>query len=91
MHAIDLIIGLGWIVFWVGWLAAAVATRSGRSNWGRYAGLRFVFILLILLAGRGRSFRHTSTHSPVMAGVGLAMFFLGLAVAVWARVNLGRN
>jgi protein-S-isoprenylcysteine O-methyltransferase Ste14 len=34
---------------------------------------------------------HTVTNNPWLQGIGLALFFLGLALAIWARVYLGRN
>jgi protein-S-isoprenylcysteine O-methyltransferase Ste14 len=34
---------------------------------------------------------HTVTTDPVLQGIGLAIFVVGLALAVWARVYLGRN
>lgn len=91
MHAIDIVIGVGWIVFWIGWLAAAAGAKSGRAHWGRFAGFRVAIVLIAFLLLRVRAFRRTATHDPALAGVGLVLFLLGLAVAVWARVHLGRN
>ena len=34
---------------------------------------------------------HRNSHDPWLQGIGLAVFLLGLALAVWARVYLGRN
>ena len=34
---------------------------------------------------------HAATDDPWLTGIGLAIFLLGLALAVWARVYLGRN
>ena len=30
-------------------------------------------------------------HDPLRAGLGLALFVVGLGFAIWARVNIGRN
>ena len=50
-------------------------------------------ILVVLLVIRLRVFRSTgsATGNPWLLGTGLAFFVLGLALAVWARVYLGRN
>ena len=32
-----------------------------------------------------------ATTNPWLQGIGLAVFLLGLALAIWARVYLGRN
>jgi protein-S-isoprenylcysteine O-methyltransferase Ste14 len=34
---------------------------------------------------------HAATNDPWLQGIGLAVFLLGLALAIWARVYLGRN
>lgn len=35
--------------------------------------------------------RRAGITSPWLQGVGLTLFLLGLALAVWARISLGRN
>ena len=92
-RAIDTIIGVGWIVFWAYWLAMAVTAKAGRSRWTQFAGMRVALFLVILLLVRLRVFKvdETATDNPWLAGIGLAAFVLGLALAVWARVYLGRN
>jgi protein-S-isoprenylcysteine O-methyltransferase Ste14 len=47
--------------------------------------------LLVVLLLRQRVLHHRSNHNDVLAIVGLVLFVLGLGVAVWARVHLGRN
>jgi protein-S-isoprenylcysteine O-methyltransferase Ste14 len=94
MKAIDIIIGVGWIVFWAYWLVMAVTAKAGRSRWTQFAGVRVGLILVILLLIRLRVFKGhaaTGTGNPWLLGIGLAIFVLGLALAVWARVYLGRN
>lgn len=92
MRAVDLTIFITWAVFWVGWLAAAVGNKPGRSPWGRYAGVRIILVVLIAILLRSRAFRgRTTIDNPWLLGVGLALFLLGLAFAVWARVYIGRN
>lgn len=80
------------LVLLAGWLAAAGRTKPGSMQLGRGAGVRLIILALILVLIHVRAFRnHAENHGPWTAGVGLALFFAGLAVAVWARVHLGRN
>ena len=93
MKAIGIIIGVGWIVFWAYWLVMAVTAKAERSRWTQFAGVRVGIILVILLLIRVRVFKGhaAATGNPWLLGTGLAVFVLGLALAVWARVYLGRN
>jgi protein-S-isoprenylcysteine O-methyltransferase Ste14 len=93
MRAIDTIIGVGWIVFWAYWLVMAFTTKAEQSRWIRFTGVRVGLILSLLLVFRLRVFKvhGGATSNPWLLGVGLAVFVLGLALAVWARVYLGRN
>ena len=92
MRVIDIIIGVVWAAFWLYWLAASVGVKAGQSRWARFAGVRLAIVVLILLLLRLGGLRgHTVTDTPWRLGVGLALFLLGLALAVWARLYLGRN
>jgi protein-S-isoprenylcysteine O-methyltransferase Ste14 len=93
MQAIDSIIGIGWLVFWAYWLVMAFTAKAEQSRWTRFAGVRVGIILVVLLLIQLRVFRGpaAATHNPWLLGIGLAFFVLGLALAVWARVYLGRN
>ena len=50
-------------------------------------------ILIVLLLLRLRVFKndHGVTVNPWLQGIGLVIFLLGLALAIWARIYLGRN
>ena len=93
MRAIDVIIGVGWTVFWAYWFVMAFAAKAEQSRWARFAGVRVGIILVILLLVRLRVFKShgAAAGDPWLVGAGLAIFVLGLALAVWARVYLGRN
>jgi protein-S-isoprenylcysteine O-methyltransferase Ste14 len=92
MRVVDLVILIGWIAFWIYWLAASMGAKTGRTPWGRYAGIRIGIILVVLLLVRLRAIKgRTATNDPWLLGIGLALFLLGLALAIWARVFIGRN
>jgi protein-S-isoprenylcysteine O-methyltransferase Ste14 len=92
-HVIDAVIGVGWVVFWIYWLVASIGAKSGRSRWARFAGFRVALILVVLLVLRAGLFKghQQVTDNPWLLGIGLVLFVLGLALAVWARVYIGRN
>ena len=92
MHAVTLIILIAWLLFWIYWLAASSRARTGRTRGGRFVALRAAIVLVVLLLVRARALRgQTVTDDPWLQGAGLAVFACGLALAVWARLNLGRN
>jgi protein-S-isoprenylcysteine O-methyltransferase Ste14 len=86
------VVVVGWLAFWIYWLAAAAGVKKGRTRWSRFARIRVAILLLVLLLARAGLFRRqTITSNPWRQGLGLAIFAAGLAVAVWARRYLGRN
>jgi protein-S-isoprenylcysteine O-methyltransferase Ste14 len=92
VHVIDIVIAVVWAAFWIYWLAAAVGVKAGQSNWARFAGVRLAIIVVVILLLRlGGVREHAATHNPWREGIGLAIFLLGLGLAVWARLYLGRN
>ena len=94
VHIVDYVIYSLWIVFWVGWLAAGSgAKRAAQSRMGQFLGLRiglFVVAYLVIRFSVLKGHRAVVT-SPVLQGIGMALFVAGLGLAVWARVHLGRN
>ena len=93
MYVIDIVISVCWLAFWIYWIAASVGVKAGRTRWGRFAGVRVAIIIVVLLLLRLGVFKghHEVTHNPWLQGIGLAIVLLGLALAIWARVYLGRN
>jgi protein-S-isoprenylcysteine O-methyltransferase Ste14 len=92
MHVVDILIVVGWVAFWIYWLVAAGGVKQGRTPWARFAGIRIVVILVVLLLVRSKALGHaTPVDSPWLQAVGLVLFLSGLAVAIWARVSLGPN
>ncbi len=92
MHVVDVVIFVGWLAFWIYWLAASVGVKAGQTRWARFAGVRVGAILIVILLLRVKALKeHAVTNDPWLQGIGLAVFLLGLALAVWARAYLGRN
>jgi protein-S-isoprenylcysteine O-methyltransferase Ste14 len=92
MRVVELVFAVGWGAFWLYWLLAAFSMKRGRIPWSRELRIRVVIVAVAILLGRLGAFRgHRVNTDPWLAGIGLVLFSLGLAVAVWARVRLGRN
>jgi protein-S-isoprenylcysteine O-methyltransferase Ste14 len=89
----EFVFAIGWAAFWIYWLIAAFSTKRGHISWSRELRIRAVIILLVLILLRMGAFRGGSrTHTnPWSVGLGLALFALGLGVAIWARLHIGRN
>ena len=90
MHAIKFAISVGWIVFWIYWLASAAASKESVSGgWRtRLTGVSVIAVIVIAVAFRGSA---VATHSVILGAVGAVLFVCGIALAVWARLHLGRN
>jgi protein-S-isoprenylcysteine O-methyltransferase Ste14 len=90
MHALQTAIGIAWIIFWVYWLASAfrVKQSAGRGRRVPLTGLSVLSVVLLVRVLRGGSL---GVHSLIFGVIGAAVFAFGLAVAIWARIHLGRN
>ncbi len=90
MHALKIAIAVAWIVFWVYWLVSAFGVKEGRDGGRRIPlnGLSALSVILLLRVFRGGSL---AVHSPVLGGIGAVVFASGIALAIWARIQLGRN
>src|SRR5690348_8570214 len=92
MRAVELVFAVGWGVFWLYWLIAAFSMKRGRVPWAREVRVRVVIFVVVVALVRLGAFRgHGVATDPLRAAVGLVLFGLGLAFAVWARVHIGRN
>jgi protein-S-isoprenylcysteine O-methyltransferase Ste14 len=93
MRAIDLVLAIVWLVFWVFWLIAAFTAKSGKSGgWTGIRGLRvFIFAAFYIVVRDVGLRQHSLRPGPALAAIGLALFLLGLGLAVWARLYIGRN
>jgi protein-S-isoprenylcysteine O-methyltransferase Ste14 len=92
MRPVEIVLLLGWAAFWLYWLVAARGRKRGRVQWSGEVVVRTVIVVLLLVLSRWGALRghHLNTNRG-LAGLGLALFVLGLGLAVWARVHIGRN
>jgi protein-S-isoprenylcysteine O-methyltransferase Ste14 len=90
MQALKLAVGVAWIVFWIYWLASAAASKASvPGGWRtRLTGVSVIAVFVISDAFRGGGL---ANRNVILAAVGAALFASGIALAVWARVHLGRN
>ena len=90
MHPLKLAIGFAWLVFWIYWIASAASSKeSVRSGWRpRLTGVSAIGVVLIAGVLRGGSL---AVHSVILEAIGAVLFVCGIALAVWARLHLGRN
>jgi protein-S-isoprenylcysteine O-methyltransferase Ste14 len=92
MRAVEFVFAVGWAVFWLYWLVAALSMKRGRVPWSRELRIRAVIVVAVILLIRLGTFRgHGLNTDPWRAGLGLVLFALGLRFAIWARVHIGRN
>ena len=92
MRAVELAFAIGWAAFCAYWLFAAFSIKRGRVPWARELRIRAVLAVVVVVLVRFGAFRGHGVHTdPRRAGIGLVLFALGLAFAIWARLHLGRN
>jgi protein-S-isoprenylcysteine O-methyltransferase Ste14 len=90
MHALKTAVVIAWIIFWIYWLVSAFGAKQGRGARRRFPlnGLTFLSVIVLVRVFRGGSW---AVHSPVLGAIGAVVFASGIALAVWARLHLGRN
>jgi protein-S-isoprenylcysteine O-methyltransferase Ste14 len=90
MHTLRIVVDIAWIVFWIYWLVSAFGAKAGRGSRRRIPlnGLTALSVVALVRVLRGGSL---AVHSPVLGAIGAVVFASGLALAIWARVHLGRN
>jgi protein-S-isoprenylcysteine O-methyltransferase Ste14 len=92
VHAVELIFSIGWAAFWIYWLLAAFSMKRGRPAWSRDFRIRIPILIVVIVLFRVGALRNeTLNTNAVRAGLGLALFAMGLAFAIWARLHIGRN
>jgi protein-S-isoprenylcysteine O-methyltransferase Ste14 len=93
MRVIEVVFAAGWAAFWIYWLVAAFSMKRGRVPWARELRIRAAILVLVVVLVRLGAFRgsHGFNTDTTRATLGLVLFGLGLAFAIWARLNIGRN
>ncbi len=92
VNTLKLVAAIVWVPFWVYWLAMAATAKESVSrgwSWGRMGRLSTVLAVLVTV----RLLRHGSgtVHSDALGVIGLIAVLSGMALAIWARIHLGRN
>jgi protein-S-isoprenylcysteine O-methyltransferase Ste14 len=86
-----------WIVFLVVWLVLAADTKAYARRNASSSGARVLILLVIPVLLRPPGIRHffgrleRAIWSPELASVGIVLVALGISLAIWARLHLGRN
>jgi protein-S-isoprenylcysteine O-methyltransferase Ste14 len=87
-----------WVVFWLYWLVSAFGSKKGTNpNIKQFLGIRLVFIVVAAIVATSLnkqpySFQNrVTTKNEAVLALGFVIFLLGLILAVWARIYLGKN
>jgi protein-S-isoprenylcysteine O-methyltransferase Ste14 len=90
MHGLRIALGITWAAFWVYWLVSAFGAKQSVGGLRRLPlnGVTALAVVILVRVFRGGSL---TVHSPVLGAIGAVAFAAGLALAVWARIHLGRN
>jgi protein-S-isoprenylcysteine O-methyltransferase Ste14 len=90
MQPLKLAIDCAWLVFWIYWLVSASTSKeSVRGGWRpRLTGVSAIGVVVIAGVLRGGGL---AVHDLVLGTIGAVLFACGIALAVWARLHLGRN
>jgi protein-S-isoprenylcysteine O-methyltransferase Ste14 len=102
MTIFNQLITIFWFIFLVYWLISARGVKRdvhGRSWW--YGAIfRITVVIIVFLLFRAQIPEHlfrpiqnyvAFSANPVINGIGVALCAIGLALAIWARVYLGKN
>src|SRR6476469_5834127 len=89
MDTLKSAVGIAWIAFTVYWLISALGTKTGKPRSRRipFAGHTAVGVMVLFAFGSGS----LAVHSTAVGALGALVFAAGIAIAIWARLHLGRN
>jgi len=97
LDATRLPVEVPWIIFVIYWLLSALNTKRARSResfLSRYGILLIEVSGFVLLfredAGIGVLGRRLFPRTAILAALGTALVWLGIAVSIWARYHLGQ-
>ncbi len=96
-----LIVSLCWLALIAFWLLSASSSKKAArtTSWWAGPGVRVVIVIALLYLARLGGFQHLrfdvargTPHPGALAAViGAIVCAAGVAVAIWARVHIGRN
>jgi protein-S-isoprenylcysteine O-methyltransferase Ste14 len=90
MNPLKLAIDCAWAAFWAYWIVSASGSKeSVPGGWRpRLTGVTAVGVFLIAAIFRNDGL---AVRSPVLAAIGALVYACGIALAIWARLRLGRD
>jgi len=100
MMIVNWIICALWVVFLAYWAIAAIGVKRNVAvtPWWRHATIRLAIAALIIAAMSIPAVRSALRlahvhlgHDPLLGGIGVLLVALGMGLAIFARVYLGRN
>lgn len=100
MRFLEVIIGVGWIIFWLYWIISAFGSKKGtHSNLKQFISIRIVIFpiavaLVIIfnnLPSALKNHYQNAANNHVVLSAGFLMFLIGFMLAIWARRSLGKN
>lgn len=96
---VKIIVIVCWIAFWIYWLISASKAKTNLlpSDLKSFFGIRLSLVLVVALMAI--IFRRLPTNftgqvfssNTLTSIIGLLIFLLGMALAIWARVTLAEN
>jgi protein-S-isoprenylcysteine O-methyltransferase Ste14 len=99
MSIVD-VIGFFWIFFMVYWFISGIRSKKSvrikNKKWLQSPGFRIIFFAFVFfvfqISGAWSFFRDRDFFSnPIYKVIGIVLLTCGWALAVWARVYLGKN
>lgn len=102
MNIYDTIVAICWIAFVVYWLVSSIGIKKNRKNknWWQGIALRIgattlVLLLLTVMPQLRHPFRDliykTPLQNPIIGCIGVILCVLGIGLAFWARIHIGKN
>ena len=88
-----------WIIFWIYWFIAAFNSKHSHlgRNLRQFMGIRIVIFVVAVVLFRFFNVHNSSSiyklanHKEWVLIIGFIIFLIGLALAIWARINLAKN
>ena len=98
MEIIGFFLSALWILFGIVWIGSAMIAKKSVRNAALSTGIVFraLFVILVLVFFQTSAFQDASlrfNHDPniVVSIVGICLCALGIGLAIWARIYLGKN